>query len=134
MSKAAPILAAPIFAGIVALTGAPAMAQALTPDQADVRCLMVMQVVARDPKNADQGAKGALFYLGCLSARGGTARIEAIIRAEAPKMPTQQAQVELARCGNELNAKGKELQAVNQRLAASVRPAAAPPPAAPAKK
>ena len=129
MPKAAPILAAATLAGAIALTGAPAMAQALTPDQADVRCLMVMQVVARDPKNADQGAKGALFYLGRLTARGPIARIEAIIRAEAPKMPSQQAQVELARCGNELNAKGKELQVVNQRLAASVKPAAAPPPA-----
>lgn len=133
MPKAAPFLAAPLLAGVLALAGAagPANAQALSADQSDVRCLMVMQVVARDPKNADQGAKGALFYLGRLSARGPTARIEGIIRAEAPKMPTQQAQVELVRCGNELNARGKELQAVNQRLAASARPPAA---AAPPKK
>lgn len=128
MPKAATFRAAPLLAGVIALAGAvgPAAAQALSPDQSDVRCLMVMQVVARDPKNADQGAKGALFYLGRLSARGPTARIEGIIRAEAPKMPTQQAQVELVRCGNELNARGKELQAVNQRLAASARPAAPP--------
>lgn len=119
--------AALILAAGLALAG-PVAAQPLTADQADVRCLMVMQVVARDPKNADQGAKGALFYLGRLSARGSTARIEAIIRTEAPKMPAQQAQVELTRCGAELNAKGKELQAVNQRLAATARPAA------PAKK
>jgi hypothetical protein len=121
--------AALILAAGLTLAG-PAAAQPLSADQADVRCLMVMQVVARDPKNADQGAKGALFYLGRLSARGSTARIEGIIRAEAPKMPASQAQVELARCGAELNAKGKELQAVNQRLAATVRPAAV----APAKK
>jgi len=131
MPKAAPILAAPILAGLVALTGAvgPASAQALTADQADVRCLMVMQFITRDPKNADQGAKGALYYLGRLSARGPVSRIEGIIRAEAPKMPAQQAQIELTRCGGELNTKGKELQAVNQRLAASARPpgAAAPP-------
>jgi hypothetical protein len=127
------ILAAPILAGVIALTGAagPATAQPLSADQADTRCLMVMQFISRDPKNADQGAKGALYYLGRLSARGPTARIEGIMRAEAPKMPAQQAQIELTRCGGELNAKGKELQAVNQRLAASLRPPAA---AAPAKK
>ena len=130
MPKAAPMLAAPFLAGVVALTGAvgPASAQALTADQADVRCLMVMQFITRDPKNADQGAKGVLYYMGRLSARGPVARIEGIIRAEAPKMPAQQAQVELTRCGGELNTRGKELQAVNQRLAATAKPAAAPPP------
>lgn len=123
MRNAASILAVGLaFAAL----GGPAAAQALSADQADVRCLMVMQAVARDPKNADQATKGALFYLGRLSARGATARIEAIMRAEAPKMPAQQAQVELNRCGNELNARGQELQAVNQRLSASARPAAAP--------
>jgi len=133
MPKAAHILAAPILAGLIALTGAagPASAQALTPDQADVRCLMVMQFITRDPKNADQGSKGVLFYLGRLSARGATARIEAVIKTEAPKMQAQQAQAELTRCGGEINARGQELQAVNQRLAAAARPPAA---AAPAKK
>jgi len=126
--------AAPILAAAIALTGVgPAMAQALTPDQADARCLMVLQFISRDPKQQDQAAKGILFYLGRLSARGPTARIEGLMRSEAPKLQAQVAQAELTRCSGELNARGKELQAVNQRLAASARPAAAPA-VAPAKK
>ena len=123
--------AAPIFAAALAAAGAagPAAAQALTPDQADVRCLMVMQFVARDPKNAEQGARGATFYLGRLSARGAIARLEAIIKAEAPKLSPQQAQAELTRCGGEINARGQDLQAMNQRLAAAARPPAATTPA-----
>ena len=124
--------AAPILAAAIALTSAsgPAMAQPLTADQADARCLMVLQFISRDPKQQDQAARGILFYLGRLSSRGPTARIEALMRSEAPKLQAQQAQVELTRCAAELNARTKELQAVNQRLAASARPAAA----APAKK
>ncbi|HEY0646861.1 hypothetical protein [Phenylobacterium sp.] len=126
--------AAPILAAALALTGlGPAKAQPLTPDQADARCLMVLQFISRDPKQQDQAAKGIFFYLGRLSARGPTARIEGLMRTEAPKLQAQVAQTELARCAAELNARGKELQAVNQRLAASARPAAAPA-LAPAKK
>ena len=126
--------AAPILAAALALTGlGPAKAPPLTPDQADARCLMVLQFISRDPKQQDQAAKGIFFYLGRLSARGPTARIEGLMRTEAPKLQAQVAQTELARCAAELNARGKELQAVNQRLAASARPAAAPA-LAPAKK
>ena len=122
---------------LLALTAAlgggvgPAVAQApLTADQADVRCLMVMQVVARDPKVKEQGTKGVIFYTGRLSGRGPVARIEAIVKAEAARMSPQLAKTELQRCSNDLNARGQELNAVNQRLAASARPA----PAAPARK
>lgn len=104
----------------------PAAAQApLTADQADVRCLMVMQVVARDPKVKEQGAKGVIFYTGRLSGRGAVSRIEAIVKAEAAKMSPQQAKIELQRCSKDINARGQELNAVNQRLAASARPAPA---------
>lgn len=117
---------------LLALTAAlgggvgPVAAQApLTADQADVRCLMVMQVVARDPKVKEQGAKGVIFYTGRLSGRGPVSRIEAIVKAEAAKMSPQQAKTELQRCSKDINARGQELNAVNQRLAASARPAPA---------
>lgn len=123
--------AAPILAAAVALASVgPATAQALAPDQADVRCLMVLQLISRDPKQQDQAAKGIFYYLGRLSSRGPTARIEGLMRTEAPQLQPAQAQAELTRCAAELNSRGKELQAVNQRLAASARP----PAATPAKK
>lgn len=126
-------LVAPSLAAAIALTAAaPVLAQPATADQADVRCLMVLQVIARDPKQQEQAGKGILFYLGRLSSRGPLARVEAVMRAEAPKMAAPQAQAELTRCAGELNSRTKEYQAVTQRLAASARAAAGA--AAPAKK
>jgi hypothetical protein len=130
--------AALILALAATLAGAgSASAQAMTPDQSDVRCLMVLQVVGRDPKQAEQAARGIYFYLGRLTARGSTARIEGLLKAEAPKLQPQQAQTELARCGTELNGRTKELQAVNERLAAQFGAPAGKAPAfraAPPKK
>jgi hypothetical protein len=120
-------LAATLAGGVGSAT-----AQTMTPDQSDARCLMVLQVVSRDPKQAEQAARGIYFYLGKLSSRGPTARVEALLKAEAPKLQPQQAQAELARCGTELNGRTTELQAINQRLSAQFKAAA--PPAAPAKK
>lgn len=115
------------LAAAVALACAapPAMAQA-NADQSDVRCLIVLQVVGRDPKQSEQAAKGMFFYLGRLTARGAVARLESSMMAEAAKMTPQAAQAELQRCGAELNARSQEYQAVNQRIAAKVKPAAAP--------
>lgn len=133
MRTVAMILAAATAA--TALSNAtPAAAQALTPDAADTRCLMVLQVVGRDPKQAEQAAKGVYYYLGRISARGATARIEGLLKAEAPKMSPEQAQTELARCGGELNNRTKEFQAVNQRLAAQFAPPPGKAAAPPAKK
>lgn len=116
------------LASAAALAGGagPVAAQAaLTPDQADARCVMVLQFIARDPSQKEQAAKGILFYTGRISARGPVSRIEAVIRGEANKLSSQQAaQAELTRCAAELNSRSRELQAVNQHLAASATPPA----------
>lgn len=122
--------AVPTLAAALALASAapPAMAQAASAaDQADTRCLLVLQIVSRDPKQAEQAAKGVFFYLGRISSRGPMARLEGLMRTEAGKLQQQQAQAELSRCGAELSARTREFQEVNQRLAASARPATAAP-------
>lgn len=121
-------------AAAAVLTGAasPAFAQAAG-DTPDVRCLMVLQVVGRDPNQRDQAARGVFFYIGRLGAKGPLARIEPLMVAESKKMNTPQIlQAELSRCGAELNQRGNELQALNQKLQKEL----GPPPAAavPAKK
>lgn len=130
--------AALVFAAAAVLGGLapPAFAQASGGDAPDVRCLMVLQVIGRDPKQRDQAARGVFFYLGRLGARGPLSRVEPVVLAEGKKMNTPQIlQSELARCGAELNQRGKELEALNQRLQKEFGP---PPGAAkaapPAKK
>jgi hypothetical protein len=110
---------------LAAASAQPAMAQAAV-DQQDARCLMVLQVISRDPKQAEQAAKGVYFYLGRISARGSIARLENIMFAEAAKMNPQEAQADLQRCSQELNARTQEYQGVNQRIAARIKPAVAP--------
>ena len=113
-------------AAMLASAAPSAMAQPVSADAADARCLIVLQFVARDPKQAEQASKGIYFYLGRISARGSVNRLEGIVKTEAPKMQQQQAQAELQRCGAELNSRGQEFQAVNQRLAATFAPKAPP--------
>lgn len=117
-------------AAALAVPSSPAFAQAAA-DAPDVRCLMVLQAISRDPKQREQAARGVYYYLGRLAARGPVARIDTMIVAEGKKMPAPQAQAELGRCGAELTQRSSELNAVNQRLQKQFAP---PPGAAPVKK
>lgn len=118
-------------AAILAGSASPALAQAAA-DTADVRCVMVLQAVARDPNQRDSAARGVYFYLGKLATRGPISRVEPVMLAEGRKMNSAPVvQAELGRCGGELSARSGELQAANQKLAKQLEP---PPAAAPAKK
>lgn len=118
-------------AAALSAVAAPAFAQAPASDTSDTRCLMVLQMIGRDPAQRDQAVRGVFFYVGKLSARGAVSRIEPIMAAEAKKMNSPQiVQTELGRCSGELNARSGELQAANQKLAKDL----GPPPAAPAPK
>ena len=125
--------AALAFMAAAVLTGAasPALAQSAA-DAADVRCMMVLQALSRDPAQREQAGRGLFYYIGRVTARGPLARIEPMMIAEGKKMSTpQQIKTELARCGAELNQNGGELQAINQRLQKQFGP---PPGAAPPAK
>lgn len=111
------------IAGAVAVTAPPAVAQ--TPaDRGDVRCLLVLQAVGRDPKQRDQAIQGIYYYLGKLNARGGLTRVEPLMLNEAKGLNAQQAQAELTRCGVELNQQNGALRAMNDRLQAAAAAAA----------
>jgi hypothetical protein len=122
-------------AAVLAGMASPAFAQTAA-DTNDVRCLLVLQAVSRDPAQRDQASRGVFFYLGRLGARGPLARLEATMVAEGKKMNTPALlQTELGRCGGELNQRGGELQQLNLKLQREFGPppgAAAPAP--PAKK
>lgn len=112
------------IAGAVAASAPPAVAQ--TPaDRADIRCLLVLQAVGRDPKQREQAAQGIYYYLGKFQVRGGLTRLEPMMLTEAKGMTPQQAQAELARCGMELNKQNQDLRAMNNRLQAAAPPAPA---------
>jgi len=130
-------LAIATAAAVVTGAASPAFAQAPAGETNDVRCLMVLQVIGRDPNQRDQAARGIFFYLGRLGARGPLSRIEPMMIAESKKMNTPQIlQAELGRCGAELNQRGGELQALNQKLQKELGPppGTPAPKAAPAKK
>lgn len=124
---------------LIAILGAATLTVAATPataqpaaDRADVRCLLVMQLAARDPNARDMAARGAHYYMGRLAARGAPARLEPLMVGEARSITSAaQAKTELDRCAGELNQNQTQFQALNQKLAASApRPAAAPAPKA----
>ena len=118
-------LATLAIAGAIAASAGPAAAQ--TPaDRNDIRCLLVLQAVARDPKQQESAARGIYYFVGKLESRGGLTRIEPMLLAEARSLPIQQAQTELARCGAELNKQMQGFQAMTGRLQAAAAKAAAP--------
>jgi len=123
------LVATAVLAGVAS----PALAQASAADANDVRCLLVLQAVSRDPAQREKAGMGVYYYLGRLAGRGPLARIEGTMLAEGNKMNTPQViQGELTRCGNELTSQSGALQSMNQKLQAMSKPAGAP--AAPAKK
>lgn len=111
------------LAGAVAATSSPVAAQQPA-DRGDVRCLLVLQAVGRDPKQQESAVRGIFYYLGKLEARGGLTRVEPMVLAEARTLQPQQAQAELNRCGQELNGRASGLEAMNKRLQAAAQAAA----------
>ena len=115
------------LAAAVAVTGVAMPAAAQGPaDRNDIRCLLVMQAVGRDPKQQEAASRGLYYYLGRLGARGGLVRVEQQMLAEANTLNAQNASAELTRCGAELNKATTDLQATNLRLQATVKATAAP--------
>ena len=119
------VIALAATTALTSLAG-PAAAQAAS-DRNDVRCLLVMQAIGRDPKQQEAASRGLYYYLGRLAARGGLARVEQQMLAEAKTLTAQSAPAELSRCGAELNKVTTDLQATNLRLQATIK--AANPPA-----
>lgn len=121
------ILTALSAATALATSGQPAAAQ--TPaDRADVRCILVLTVAARDPKNANAAAQGVFYFVGKVDGKALTGRLDGLMLSESKGLTTKEAiQGELTRCGAELNQRSAALRAMSQRLqpaAAAAKPAA----------
>jgi hypothetical protein len=117
-----------VVAVVLCLAGSTPVSAQSPSDAADVRCLLVLQAIARDPKQQDQAARGLYFYLGKLAARGAQAKLEAVMVAEGSALNSQaKIQAELTRCGKELALQTNALRATNTRIAAKL--GAAQPPA-----
>lgn len=133
--------AATAVIGALALAAiAPAASAQTAADKADARCILVLQLAARDAKNKDPAIQGTFYYLGRLTAHGLTGKLEPLLLNEGKTITTAAAaQGELTRCGAELTARGAELRAVFVNLqqaanAAAAKSGAAPAPAAPPSK
>lgn len=126
---------------LAAATAVPALAQApaaSAADRADARCVLMMNLVGmqagKDVNKRGQASEGVFYFLGRLSARGASGRLGTLLVSEAGAITSQQqAQAELGRCGNELNARAGDLRNGLTALQAAGRAkaaASAPPPAA----
>ena len=116
-----------IFA-ILAASSTPAAAQPAA-DRNDVRCLLVLQAVSRDPKQKEAADRGIYFFMGKIEARGGIVRLEPMLLAEGKALANaEQIRAELGRCGGELTRSTQNLQATNQRLVKAAQGAQPAPP------
>ena len=127
--------AATAVIGALALAGIASAASAQSPaDKGDARCILVLQLAARDAKNKEPALQGTFYFLGRLAAHGLSAKLEPLLLAEGRGITDgATVQTELNRCGAELTAGSGELRtafASLQAAAAAAKPAApaAPPP------
>jgi hypothetical protein len=103
----------------------------------DVRCLLTMTVIGRDPQRQQAALIGVYFFAGRLAARAPGIDLPAAIKAEETKLPPQQLPAEAQRCGPMVEAAMHSMQVAfapppgGRPPAAPGAPgAAAPPPAA----
>ena len=112
----------------VTLTGvaAPAAAQTAS-DRADVRCILVLTVAARDPKDAPAARQGLFYFIGRVDGHGLTSKLESLMLSESTTLKTAPLiQAELTRCGQQLTQRSAALRAMSQRLQAAGQPATPP--------
>lgn len=111
--------------GVALLPMAPAMAapatgaaKASAAAAADGRCILVLNVVARDPKNREGAFRAQTYFLGKFAGRGQLNDLPAILLASSKGLSSQaQLQSELKRCGAEMNASGVKLGQAFQQIA-----------------
>lgn len=119
---------------------APAAGAQSAADKADARCILVLQLAARDAKNKEPAVQGTFYYMGRLMAHGLSGKLEPLLLNEGKAIKSgAEVQGELTRCGAELTARSAELRAVFANLqqaanAAAVKSGATPPAPAPAPK
>lgn len=113
-----------------------ASAQSAT-DKADARCILVLQLAARDAKNKDPAVQGTFYYLGRLMAHGLSGKLEPLLLGEGKAITNgAMVQAELTRCGADLTARSAELRTVFvnlQQASAAAKPGAAAPTPPPSK-
>jgi len=113
-----------------------ASAQSAT-DKADARCILVLQLAARDAKNKDPAVQGTFYYLGRLMAHGLSGKLEPLLLGEGKAITNgAMVQAELTRCGADLTARSAELRTVFvnlQQASAAANPGATAPTPPPSK-
>ena len=110
---------------LATLATQPASAQSAA-DKADARCILVLQLAARDAKNKEPALQGTFYYLGRLAARGLSGKLEPLLLAEGKSIKTgAEVQAELTRCGADLTARSAELRVAFVNLQQAATAAAA---------
>ena len=117
------VLTALIALATLAATAPPAAAQSAT-DKADVRCILVLTVAAREPKNASAAQQGVFYFVGKIDGRAMSSKLDGLMLSESKTLTTAAAiQTELTRCGSELTQRSNALRAMSQRLQAAAQSA-----------
>jgi hypothetical protein len=108
-------------AGLLAAGGA----RAAEPSAADVRCITIDFLLAGSAKddNVKQAALLSSFYfLGKVDGAAPGADLEGKIREVAAKLTQADAVADAKRCGDELATRGREIEALGERLKSGSAP------------
>jgi len=117
-----------LTAGLLAAVASPAFAQSAAVKQ-DVRCVIVMNLMAREEKLKSFAGMGLVYYVGRLDGRGLGAQLQTLLQTEAKGLTQPQAQSEAKRCASEFQARGEQMRTMGGPPAGQGgATGAAPPP------
>jgi hypothetical protein len=94
---------------------APALAQD-DPNHSDVRCILGMIALMRNPQTQAAGGAGTLYFAGRIEGRDPNFDLQAALTREIGRMQLNDYGIEARRCGQLLKAKNDGLKSIGEGL------------------
>lgn len=108
----------PALVALVVLASAGSARAADDDTRADVRCVLAMYALMRNPSMTANAFSAALFFTGRLEGRDSKIDVEAELKKELARMSASDYGHEIQRCGDEAKTRSTLLQTVGTGLAA----------------
>lgn len=86
------------------------------PNRADVRCLLAMTALMRNPQTQAAGGAGTLYFTGKIDGRDVKFDLQGATKREFSRMDPMEYRREIQRCGEELKVRNEALKAMGEAL------------------
>ena len=85
-------------------------------NRSDVRCILGMMALMRNPQTQAAGGAGTLYFTGRIDARDAQYDLQSALKREMQHMTPQDYAFEARRCGGDLKTRNEALKAIGEAL------------------